>query len=238
MLRRHRNIEEEFRAIAPEGRRGIPPAAPIAVGVTGSGGADSTASESQASQEISQLETQFKQQADLIQANTQALQDSTAAHTGQSVGGAIGSAATGILGGGLGILSPIVSGLLSLFGVGSSKSAPAPLPFYTPPPSVQVSDTLRTATPSAASVSAAVPGANAVPAGGAAASVSAASTNGTGANGTAASAGGQAAAAPQITVNVSAMDSQSFMDRSSDIASAVREAMLNLHPINDVVASL
>jgi hypothetical protein len=28
------------------------------------------------------------------------------------------------------------------------------------------------------------------------------------------------------------------MDRSADIASAVREAMLNLHPINDVVANL
>ena len=42
----------------------------------------------------------------------------------------------------------------------------------------------------------------------------------------------------QVTVNVSAMDSQSFMDRSGDIASAVREAMLNLHPINDVVANL
>ena len=34
------------------------------------------------------------------------------------------------------------------------------------------------------------------------------------------------------------MDSQSFLDRSNDIASAVRLAMLNLHPINDVVADL
>src|SRR5436305_1967821 len=49
---------------------------------------------------------------------------------------------------------------------------------------------------------------------------------------------GSASNAPQITVNVNAMDSQSFMDRSGYIASAVREAMLNLHPINDVVASL
>jgi hypothetical protein len=39
-------------------------------------------------------------------------------------------------------------------------------------------------------------------------------------------------------VNVNAMDSQSFMDRSDDIASAVRAAMLNMHPINDVVADL
>ena len=130
MSRHHRNIEEEFRAIAPPGYRGIPSAQPIAVGVTGSGGADSSASMSQASQEISQLETQFKQQATLIQANTQALQDSTTTHAGQSVGGGIGGSiggiAGGILGGGLGILSPVVSGLLSLFGVGGSK-APAPV---------------------------------------------------------------------------------------------------------------
>ncbi len=42
----------------------------------------------------------------------------------------------------------------------------------------------------------------------------------------------------QVTVNVNAMDSQSFMDHSDDIANAVREAMLNIHPINGVVASL
>jgi len=214
MSRHHRNIEEEFQAIAPPGHRGIPPAQPIAVGVTGSGGTDSAASASQASQEISQLETQFKQQGDLIQANTQALQDSTSAHTGQSSGSSALGGITGIIGGGLGLFSPIVSGIMSLFGLGgSSGPSTTPLPYYTPPPSVQMSDTLRTATPSAA------------PSGSAAA--------------IAGSAGGSgSSAAPQVTVNVSAMDSQSFMDRSSDIASAVREAMLNLHPINDVVANL
>ena len=213
MSRRHRNIEEEFRAIAPEGRRGIPSAQPIAVGVTGSGGADSSASQSQASGEITQLEAQFRQQADLIQANTQALQSNTSAHAGSAAGG-IGSTAASILGGGLGLFSPIVSGLLSLFGVGGgSGSAPAPLPFYTPPPSVQMSDTLRTATPSTVSAGSAA----------------------TGGGGNTASG---ASAAPQVTVNVSAMDSQSFMDRSGDIANAVRQAMLNLHPINDVVANL
>lgn len=213
MSRHHRNIEEEFQAIAPEGRRGIPAAAPIAVGVTGSGGADSAASMSQASQEISQLEDQFKQQATLIQANTQALENSTAAHTTGSAGSSIGSGITGILGGGLGLLSPVVSGIMSLFGLGSPNSAPAALPYYTAPPSVQMSDTLRSATPAVAAGSAASSGGSA------------------GAQST-------AGAAPQVTVNVSAMDSQSFMDRSSDIANAVRAAMLNLHPINDVVAGL
>ena len=43
---------------------------------------------------------------------------------------------------------------------------------------------------------------------------------------------------PQINVNVQAMDARSFLDRSSDIAAAVREAMLNLNSINDVVTDL
>jgi len=34
------------------------------------------------------------------------------------------------------------------------------------------------------------------------------------------------------------MDSQSFMDHSADIAAAVRNAMLNLNSINDVVNDL
>jgi hypothetical protein len=45
-----------------------------------------------------------------------------------------------------------------------------------------------------------------------------------------------AATAPvNITVNVSAMDSKSFQDHATELASAVRSAMLNLHPINQVV---
>ncbi len=215
MSHRKRNIEEEFQAISPPGYRGIPTAQPIAVGVAGSGGADSAASMSQASQEISQLEEQFKQQAELIQANSQALQNSASSHSG-SVGGTIGSVATGILGGGLGLLSPLISGIASLFGLGSSKPAAAPLPYYTAPPSVQMSDTLRSATPTVA------------------ASAGNATSGSAGTQNTAS----PASSTPQVTVNVSAMDSQSFMDRSGDIASAVREAMLNLHPINDVVANL
>ena len=43
---------------------------------------------------------------------------------------------------------------------------------------------------------------------------------------------------PQITLNIQAMDTQSIMNRSTDIAQAVRQAMLQSHPINDVVADL
>ena len=44
--------------------------------------------------------------------------------------------------------------------------------------------------------------------------------------------------APQINVTVQAMDSRSFMDHSAEIAQAVRQAMLNLSSINDVVNDL
>jgi hypothetical protein len=44
--------------------------------------------------------------------------------------------------------------------------------------------------------------------------------------------------APTIQVSVQAMDARSFLDRSSEIAAAVRDAMLNLNPINDVVNDL
>ena len=46
------------------------------------------------------------------------------------------------------------------------------------------------------------------------------------------------AALPAITIQVQAMDSRSFLDHSSEIAQAVREAMLNMHSLNDVVSEL
>lgn len=42
----------------------------------------------------------------------------------------------------------------------------------------------------------------------------------------------------QVTVQVQAMDSRSFLDRSEDIARAVREAMLHSHALNDVINEL
>lgn len=49
---------------------------------------------------------------------------------------------------------------------------------------------------------------------------------------------GTPAQGQSILVQVQAMDSQSFMDHSSDIAQAVRQAMLNMHSVNDVIAEL
>jgi hypothetical protein len=47
--------------------------------------------------------------------------------------------------------------------------------------------------------------------------------------------GGQSQA---IQITVQAMDAQSFMDRSNDIASAVQKAISNLHPIVDSISNL
>jgi hypothetical protein len=49
---------------------------------------------------------------------------------------------------------------------------------------------------------------------------------------------GGSSSSPQISVNVQAMDARSFMDYSGQIAQAVRDAMLNLSSINDVVTEL
>jgi len=60
-----------------------------------------------------------------------------------------------------------------------------------------------------------------------------------GENGEPRSTGGSGSSAgQQITVQVQAMDSQSFLDHSDDIAQAVRQAMLNMNSINDVITNL
>jgi hypothetical protein len=255
-----RSIEEVFRTIAPSRRRGIPSPPTIAAGVDGSNG-DLSTSLSSAASEITQLRASYQQQADLIKANTQAVQNNTSGSGGHSVASTVGGAVSGIFGGALGALSPILTGILHLFGGGST--APAALPVYTPPPPVSIGGVLHsgvaTETPQAVGSSAvsAVPQINyssaaidapqagvSSPVGQSQTTSSAANYAQTGQGGGSSPVGNSAPTpnsvnySPQITVNVSAMDSQSFMDRSGDIASAVREAMLNNHPINGVVADL
>jgi hypothetical protein len=119
-------------------------------------------------------------------------------------------------------LSPVIKGILGLFG-GDDAPEPAPLVKYALPPSIQFqgaelnggiasADYDQTGMPRGYSTQTAGAGA---------------------ANTVAADKGLQ-----QITVNVQAMDARSFLDRSNDIALAVRDAMLNLNAINDVVNDL
>jgi hypothetical protein len=210
-----RSIEETFKAVKPKGRKGIPSPPTIGVGVT-SNNSDVGTSLSQAGQQIAQLQAAYQQQAALITANTQAIQGNTSAQSARSALGTAGGVASSLLGGGaLGLLSPLISGIASLFG---GSSTPKPLPIYMPPPPVAISADLNSAAPNAGTASA---------------------PSAAGSSQAAPPAAGSSQAAPtQVTVNVNAMDSQSFMDHSDDIANAVREAMLNMHPINGVVASL
>jgi len=160
------------------------------------------------------------------------------AESAQSTGGTgstIESALTTFLEGGLGIV-PLVSGLIGLFDEGSS--APPQLEKYQKPSSI---DFVSADTPNGLAAAdydqlgmprladTAVPTSTA-------ASSSAASGSSTG--GTASSAGPSATVTPQMTLNIQAMDAQSILDRSSDIAQAVRSAMLNMSSINDVISDL
>jgi hypothetical protein len=67
---------------------------------------------------------------------------------------------------------------------------------------------------------------------------SSSAASGSSTEGTASSAGPSATVTPQMTLNIQAMDAQSILDRSSDIAQAVRSAMLNMSSINDVISDL
>jgi hypothetical protein len=103
---------------------------------------------------------------------------------------------------------PLVSLFTSLFSAGSSEQA-APLVPFSLPPSLNLQSTANGQDVSW--------GENGLP--------RSVASPGSGA--------GQ-----QITVQVQAMDSQSFLDHSDDIAQAVKQAMLNMNSINDVVSSL
>ena len=118
------------------------------------------------------------------------------------------STASQFLGGG-GSLIPLVSLFSSLFGGGQSQQ-PASLVPFSLPPSLNLESTNDNQD--------VVWGENGLP--------------------RSAASGGGSNAGQQITVQVQAMDSQSFLDHSDDIAQAVRQAMLNMNSINDVVTNL
>jgi len=159
---------------------------------------------------------------------------------GESRGASIASRALQTVGGGLTLL-PMVTGLLRLFGVGGGKEEPAPLEKFALPQAIRAEggvnsagetvlidrgagDRIRTyGLPAAAGRSTAAP----------ALAESRTESFAGAPERPAAPAAGQS-----ITVNVQAMDSQSFLDRREDIARAVREAMLQSHSLNDIVSEL
>ena len=93
-------IEEVFRAIAPRGRSAAQRPSPGGLDAT-VGGSNLSPALAEAASEIARLREVYQRQADLITANTQALQTSQGG-SGKSVVSAIGSTASHALGGGWG----------------------------------------------------------------------------------------------------------------------------------------
>ncbi len=145
-----------------------------------------------------------------IQGNTQAVTQNTSSKgSGSSAARQAGGVAESLFGGALS-LSPILSGIMSLFGGSSSAPATPMMPFMLPP-AVQYQ-----------AGSAGSPGSPVSPVNYAEGGQPRVGTPST----------------PQITVQVNAMDSQSFLDHSDEIASAVKAALLNSNSLGDVISEL
>ncbi len=164
----------------------------------------------QVGRQVEQLRQSGQQQTASVDSNTQAILQN-ASGGGSSTTRAIGKAASGILRGGLG-LAPLVSGLTRLFG-GGSEEAPASLNYFAPQRPVRIEGGTLESDPYA--IQAVSYGQDGLPRG---------TTPGT--------------ALPPITIQVQAIDSQSFLDHKESIARAVREAILSSHSLRDVMAEL
>jgi hypothetical protein len=160
--------------------------------------------------------------------------NSSGTSTAGTTGGGITaeSIVSTVLESGLGMV-PLIVGLLGLFEGGGTPAPPALVRYAMPDPIYfEGADTGSDAI-GADYDQMGMPRAYSAPPKGASAQAS-----GIAAPGSSGSSATSGAPAPQITVNVQAMDSRSFLDHSSEIAQAVRDAMLNLNSINDVVNDL
>lgn len=183
--------------------------------------ADFSSALTQAAQQISGLTASNQHLVDVINGNTQAvIQNSTSrGSSGSSAASTVGSIAGAVFGSGLGLI-PLVSSIVGLFS-GGSEPAPTLTRYATPAAlNVNLADTAG-ATGGIASFPSIVYGQNGLPQAAAPSQAPASATAG-----------------QQISIQVNAIDSQSFMDHSYEIAQAVRSAMLNMNSINDVVSDL
>ncbi len=159
---------------------------------------------------LEQLQGANQAQADAMTKNTVAVLANTTAKAATSSGGGWGETAWTLIGSALPMV-PLIRGLVDLFG-GGGKSEPPPLMEYVAPAPLRFEGEVD---------------------------------RGAGVTQWSEEAAGRARqepvtmpAMPQVTVQVTAMDSRSFLDHSDEIARAVRQAMLNSHSLNDVVSEL
>ena len=163
------------------------------------------------SEEIARLAEELQQLQAAGQSAAESMKPSSrATGGGGSSAPSIGSTVLDLFGAGLG-LSPLILGITSLFSGGDSSTPPA-FTRFTLPPAIQVNAGVKESGGQAFAVD-----------------------NPQGGLPRAAQVLGQASAPPQITVQVQAMDSRSFLDHSADIAMAVRQAMLESSLLNDVI---
>ena len=191
-------------------------------------GPEIASSLSDAVNQIGQLSGNSAAQAASSSSNTSAASTSSGGSTAESI-------ASTVLESGLGMV-PLIVGLLGLFGGGGTPTPtlekyamPDRLYFEGADTGGDMSDADYDQMGMPRTYSAATDGTSP-------------QTSGTaspgGSSGSAVPSGPSGAGAAQITVNVQAMDSQSFLDHSNEIAQAVRAAMLNSNSINDVVNNL
>ncbi len=156
---------------------------------------------------------------------------SSTSSSSSDTGSSVESIATTFLESGLGIV-PLITSLVGLFSGGSD--APPALEHYVMPSAIsfESADVGNNLTPADFDQTGAARMYDAT-----AGSSGGNSSSGDFGPGSPAS-GSAAPSAPQISVNVQAIDAQSFMDYSTQIAQAVRGAMLNLSSLNDVVNEL
>jgi hypothetical protein len=166
--------------------------------------------------QLSALTAQITSLASAQQTQVSATQDNTQALTqNTSTKGGSGSSAGSVMGGVAssvlgGGLSPILSGLMSLFGGGGGQPSTV-LPAFQLPSPVDYQAGLTGSPGQAVPVDSGQTGQPRTQ---------------------------SANSAPQVNIQVNAMDSQSFLDHSDEIASAVKAAILNSHSLTDVISDL
>jgi len=169
---------------------------------------------------LADLIAQFQQVGNPLPGTATTAQTPGSKTTTDASGNTGGSVASTILKSGFG-LAPLVAGLVGLFKGGGNTEAPPPLVKYAMPGSVQFQAAESNSRITTLDYDQMGLARSYTPSRAAETQEAA-----------------QSRAGQQITVNIQAMDARSFLDRSNDIALAVRDAMLNLNSINDVVNEL
>lgn len=170
--------------------------------------------------QLEQIRPVAQQQASALLDNTEAVtantvtlaSTSTAAKVGEKAKGVAGTVLKGLT------LSPLISGLVGLFG-GGKKEEPPPVVRYSSPKPIRLQTGLT---------------------GGGTTPIAEVASDDDGQPRAAGSAAGLGPAyfGPPITIQVQAMDSRSFLNHSEEIARAVREALLNAHSLSEVISEL